>query len=458
MAKACRKRALEAGSGLITSLWNCIRLSVFLLVVGLLLTAPARADNALTGLRVGTVKIDQQEGFRLVIETKTSISANLSLLKSPYRLVIDMPSTVWEVGELATQGRLGSTIASGYRFGEPRPGVGRLVIDLDRPAAPVRVFELPPNAGGHRFVIDLLDRGETAFHVAAAAFEKNPFIDFDADSKVMDRRLDAGMVTATLPVKALPLLKTGPAEVTPTSPAVKIAVPQSRPRRWVVFVDAGHGGKDPGAIGRAGTKEKVITLAAAKELARQLKATGEIVPVLARVDDSFLRLRERIQLARGKRADIFISLHADSARSSGARGMSVFTLSDKASDKEAAVLARNENKADLIGGPDLSEEDPEAAGALVRMFQRESMNHSTYLANAILSQIMDLPGGDKRGHRFAGFAVLKAPDIPSVLVEMGFLSNRQDEANLRKSNYLRDLARRLTRAIVNYLTEHGPRL
>ncbi len=458
MAKACRRTALEAGSGLIASLWNCIRLSFFWLVVGLLLTEPARADNALTGLRIGTVKIDQQEGFRLVIETKTSITANLSLLKSPYRLVIDMPSTVWEVGELATQGRLGLTIASGYRFGEPRPGIGRLVIDLDRPAAPVRVFGLPPNAGGYRFVIDLLDRGETAFRVAAAALKKTPLIDFGTESKGLDTRQAASVVTATAPVKALPLPKLGPAEVLPTSPAVKIAVPQSRPRRWVVFVDAGHGGKDPGAIGRAGTKEKVITLAAAKELAIQLKATGKIVPVLARVDDSFLRLRERIQLARGKRADIFISLHADSARSSGARGMSVFTLSDKASDKEAAVLARNENKADLIGGPDLSEEDPEAAGALVRMFQRESMNHSTYLANAILSQIMDLPGGDKRGHRFAGFAVLKAPDIPSVLVEMGFLSNRQDEANLRKSNYLRDLARRLTRAIVNYLTEHGPRL
>ncbi|HAE08989.1 MAG TPA: N-acetylmuramoyl-L-alanine amidase, partial [Alphaproteobacteria bacterium] len=152
------------------------------------------------------------------------------------------------------------------------------------------------------------------------------------------------------------------------------------------------------------------------------------------------------------------SLHADSARPSSARGISVFTLSDNASDKEAAALARQENSADLIGGPDLSAEDPDAAGALVRMFQRESMNQSARFAAAILAQIRDLPGGDKRGHRFAGFAVLKAPDMPSVLVEMGFLSNWNDEANLKRDSYRKDLSRRLTRAILAYLGEYGPKI
>jgi N-acetylmuramoyl-L-alanine amidase len=179
---------------------------------------------------------------------------------------------------------------------------------------------------------------------------------------------------------------------------------------------------------------------------------------LARDDDRFLRLRQRIRLARQNQADLFISLHADSAPRSSARGISVFSLSDKASDKEAAALARQENSADLIGGPDLSAEDPEAAGALVRMFQRESMNQSARFAAAILQQIRDLPGGDKRGHRFAGFAVLKAPDMPSVLVEMGFLSNRQDEANLNEKSYRQDLSKRLTKAILVYLNEYGPKI
>ena len=131
----------------------------------------------------------------------------------------------------------------------------------------------------------------------------------------------------------------------------------------------------------------------------------------------------------------------------------MFSLSDKASDKEAAYLARSENKADLIGGPDLDIEDPLAANELLRMFQRESMNESAYFADAILSEIRDLPGGDKRGHRFAGFAVLKSPDIPSVLVEMGFLTNKTDEQNLRRTAYIEGLADRLTRAILNYLKQ-----
>ena len=120
-------------------------------------------------------------------------------------------------------------------------------------------------------------------------------------------------------------------------------------------------------------------------------------------------------------------------------------------------LARKENKADLIGGPDLGVEDPDAAGELLRMFQRESMNQSSQLAAAILAQIRDMPGGNRRGHRFAGFAVLKAPDMPSVLVEMGFLSNREDEKNLRNPAYIGKLNRRLTTAIVNYLTAYGPK-
>jgi N-acetylmuramoyl-L-alanine amidase len=180
--------------------------------------------------------------------------------------------------------------------------------------------------------------------------------------------------------------------------------------------------------------------------------------VLSRTDDRFLKLRQRIRLARSHNADLFISLHADSAASKAARGMSIFTLSETASDKEAASLARTENQADLIGGPDLAVEDADAANELLRMFQRESMNQSTFFAGRILNEIRDLPGGDKRGHRFAGFAVLKAPDMPSVLVEMGFLSNASDEANLNQPSYRQKIAARLTKAVVKYLEEFGPQI
>ena len=427
------------------------------IVLVLAATDQAFAENAVTGMRVGAVKIDDHTGLRLVIETKAPLKASLLLLQSPYRLVIDMPNTSWSVDKLARRGNLQVAPVSAYRFGNPKPEIGRLVIELEKPAAPVRVFALPSAGAGSRFVIDLLDRGKTAFLVASSALEKTQNIDLNYS--VTDRAMvkDADRVKTVKPL-AMPLPNSKPARHVNKAVTAAIATPKPRPQKWVVFIDAGHGGKDPGALGKAGTAEKNITRAAARELASQLRATGKVIPILARDDDRFLRLRQRIRLARQNQADLFISLHADSAQRSSARGISVFTLSDKASDKEAAALARQENSADLIGGPDLSAEDPEAAGALVRMFQRESMNQSARFAAVILQQIRDLPGGNKRGHRFAGFAVLKAPDMPSVLVEMGFLSNRKDEANLNKKSYRQDLAKRLAKAILVYLNEYGPKI
>ena len=427
------------------------------MVLVLATTGQAFADNAVTGMRVGAVQIDDRTGLRLVIETKAPLKASLLLLQSPYRLVIDMPNTSWNVDKLARRGNLQVAPGSAYRFGNPKSEIGRLVSELEKPAAPVRVFALPSAGAGSRFVIDLLDRGKTAFLVASSALEKTQNIDLNYS--VTDRAMvkDADRVKTVKPL-AMPLPNSKPARHVNKAVTAAIATPKPRPQKWVVFIDAGHGGKDPGALGKAGTAEKNITLAAARELASQLRATGKVIPILARDDDRFLRLRQRIRLARQNQADLFISLHADSAQRSSARGISVFTLSDKASDKEAAALARQENSADLIGGPDLSAEDPEAAGALVRMFQRESMNQSARFAAVILQQIRDLPGGDKRGHRFAGFAVLKAPDMPSVLVEMGFLSNRKDEANLNKKSYRLDLSKRLAKAILVYLNEYGPKV
>jgi N-acetylmuramoyl-L-alanine amidase len=417
------------------------------------------AENGLTALRLGSVSVDGQPALRLVVETSTPATVKMSLLSAPYRLVIDMRDVAWQIDSLPKKGRLDRSPATAYRFGQPEPGTGRLVIEMDSPAAPFRAFALPPNKGGHRLVIDMADNGRTAFQVAAAALRDSKPIQFGGAELTNDQRAvgaETKMVASAI-TPPIPKPKQAKPAVTVT-PAVAVPKPQKRPNRWVVFIDAGHGGKDPGAIGRAGTKEKDITLAAAIELARQLRGTGQIRAVLSRRDDRYLKLRQRIKLARAQNADLFVSLHADSAASKSARGMSVFTLSETASDKEAAALARNENKADLIGGPDLGVEDPEAANELLRMFQRESMNQSTHFAGKILQEIRDMPGGDKRGHRFAGFAVLKAPDMPSVLVEMGFLSNREDEANLNRKSYRRKLAGRLTGAIVRYLEEFGPEI
>jgi len=415
----------------------------------LLLTSIVQAaDTAITGLRIGGVEINGQQALRVVIETDRPAPARLTLLTDPYRFVVDIPNASWRVDGVATSGDVGSAPATAYRFGKPDPQTGRVVVEMSAPAAPVRRFALAAGDGrGHRLVFDLADAGLTGFQVASKTLAREGFRTY---------------VVASSPVvsgEQPPSRTAGP--VAPPQPATSTAPPKvdtsSRQQTWTVFIDAGHGGKDPGAIGKSRTPEKQITLAAAKELARQLEATGVVRPILSRADDRYLKLRQRISLARQQQADIFISLHADAAPSSKANGISVFTLSDTASDKEAELLARNENRADLIGGPDLAVEDPEVGDELLRMFQRESMNQSTYLASAILQQVRDMPGGDKRGHRFAGFAVLKAPDMPSVLVEMGFITNQRDEANLKTAAYRTKLAKRLATAIVAYLDEYGPK-
>ena len=428
------------------------------------------AENSILGLRLGVIGVEgdaaqSEQTLRVVIETRTPVTPRVTLLHDPYRLVVDMPATHWQVENVPPRGILAKPPARAYRFGKPTPDMGRVVIELDAPAIPVRRFSLPPENGGYRLVLDLVDRGATAFSVAAKVLSReqmpvsrplanaSPALPAEPLSATVDASNGAANTTPVPKPAAVPK----PTDAAPPATASTVATPLAKPRKWVVFIDAGHGGKDPGAIGHSKTQEKHITLAAALELARQLRATGVVEPVLSRDDDRYLRLRERIQLARSREADVFISLHADAAPSAKAYGLSIFTLSDTASDKEAALLAKKENQADLIGGPDLAVEDPQAADELLRMFQRESMNQSTYLASAILNQIGDLPGGTKRGHRFAGFAVLKAPDMPSVLVEMGFVTNRRDESNLKKESYRRKVVERLARAIIAFLEEYGPR-
>ena len=413
------------------------------------------ADNVIIGLRIGEVQIDGAAALRVVIETERPTAAKLTLLSDPFRFVVDMPGAEWNVDGIQPKGPLSRAPATAYRYGKPDPTTGRVVIEMAAPAAPVRRFALPDAAGrGHRLVFDLVDRGNAAFSLAATTLSREGLRDYAGSGS------PRATAKASAPAKPVSKPVVKPVVKPVSKPAAKSApkAPTPAPKRskWTVFIDAGHGGKDPGAIGRSKTQEKDITLAAAQELAKQLESTGLIRPVLSRSDDRYLKLRQRINLARQQEADIFISLHADAAPSPQANGISVFTLSDTASDKEAEMLARNENKADLIGGPDLAVEDPEAADELLRMFQRESMNQSTFLASAILQNIRDLPGGDKRGHRFAGFAVLKAPDMPSVLVEMGFITNRKDEANLKRPDYRAKLVERLARAIVAYLVEYGP--
>ncbi len=241
-----------------------------------------------------------------------------------------------------------------------------------------------------------------------------------------------------------------PASVSTMNPPVPAEKP--KPTLPMIVIDPGHGGQDPGAIAVGGGYEKDITLAMAKELRRQLLATGRYRVALTRDSDTYIPLRDRPGIARAKGADLFISLHADSITSKQVRGLSVYTLSDKASDREAEMLAQRENQSDAIVGLDLSVQSADIASILIGMSQRDALNRSRRFASLLLKnldpKIAVLPGP----MRSAGFAVLTAPDVPAVLVEMGYLSHSQDAKLLGSDAHRKRMAGSLLRAVDGYFT------
>jgi N-acetylmuramoyl-L-alanine amidase len=237
------------------------------------------------------------------------------------------------------------------------------------------------------------------------------------------------------------------AVVVPIRPAPVRPAPRHEDTRRIIVIDAGHGGVDPGAISLGGEFEKAITLGVAGEIERQLTASGRYKVVMTRSDDTFIRLRDRVAIARQVNADLFISIHADSLNDHSIGGMSIYTLSETASDREAEALATKENKADIIAGVDLRDESPQVSTILIDLAQRETKNLSAKLARAVIDSV----GQDRRllprPHRFAGFAVLTAPDVPSVLIELGYLSNRTDEHELLDPSHRERLGRGIVRAL-----------
>jgi N-acetylmuramoyl-L-alanine amidase len=218
----------------------------------------------------------------------------------------------------------------------------------------------------------------------------------------------------------------------------------------VIMLDAGHGGVDPGAIGLAGTYEKDISLPTVMEVARQLSALKRFQVRFTRKDDQFIPLTDRVTRARAAGADLFLSVHADALPNRAERGASVYTLSEQASDREAAALATRENKADLVAGIDLSQNDPEVSGILIDLARRQTNNLSIQLAQDLVGELGRHVPMLTNSHRSAGFAVLKAPDIPSALVEIGCLSNREQERQLRQGSFRDAIAQSLARSINDY--------
>jgi N-acetylmuramoyl-L-alanine amidase len=364
---------------------------------------------SVTGVRLG------QNGpvTRVVVETSAAATGKAFTLTGPDRVVIDLPASGW-AGRGSPTGR-GIGLAAAYHVAPAGSGHVRVTIDLAAPAVIRKSFSVPPNGSApDRFVVDI----EAAASQTVAAAQVSP------------------KSTGRVPTK------------------VGIPVPPKRPDvRRVVVIDAGHGGQDPGTIGASGTYEKTVTLEMAREVKKVMEASGRYRVVLTRADDTFIRLRDRVALARAAGAELFISLHADSIGDHRHRGASVYTLSEVASDKEAEALATKENKADLIAGIDLSNENRDVANILIDLAQRETMNYSARFAATLVHEIDRAAKINVNPHRFAGFAVLKAPDVPSVLIEMGYLSNRQDERMLRDSHQRKRFAEAIRRAADRFFAE-----
>lgn len=387
-----------------------LSISTLLVVLALLfLVDPARAEFRASQLEI--------EGGR----DRTTVSLNLDRepdlrwfqLGSPYRLVIELPQTAFAIEKKALR-PVG--LVAGIRYGEAGEGRSRLILSSTRPFL-VDSVEVEPAGKTFRLAIALRKSNTDEFRAALA-----------------------GQVATT------GAIGDSPQEATPAGAG----------RPFTIVVDAGHGGFDGGARGKNGAVEKEITLAFAKDLESKLKETPGYDVYMTRSDDRFLRLDERVEFARSRSADLLISIHADSIRVKGLRGATVYTGSDRASDAEAEALAERENLADQVAGMPASEESAEVSDILFDFVRRETQGFSTTVAGRLVHHLSTSIGVINNPHRHARFRVLRAPDVPSVLVELGYLSNTEDEKSLMDPAWRAKAAESIAAAVAEFAALRRP--
>ncbi len=412
------------------------------------------------------------EYSRVTLESDQPLRAKKFFVSTPPRLAVDIEGLDLspELRELVAKVRPDDPNIAGIRVGQNAPGVVRLVVDLKQAALP-QVFSLAPVAAyGHRLVFDL--------------YPENPIDPLEA--LIAERLRDTGEITPTNPhheapppswslEAADPLGELIARADAPRKPTAAVVAPEAPPapappiplkaqhtdRLIIIALDPGHGGEDPGAVGPAGTREKDVVLKVAHLLRERINATtvggNPMRAYLTRDGDYFVPLGTRVQKAQRVQADLFVSIHADAFTNPDARGASVFALSQNgASSSAARWLANKENQADLVGGLNVRAKDRHVQRALIDMSTTAQINDSLKLGSVLLGEIGNVGKLHKPRVEQAGFAVLKAPDIPSVLVETAFISNPQEEARLRTSAYQEQLADALMRGIIRYFAKNPP--
>lgn len=374
-------------------LWrNLLTAALCILMPSLVFAVEAAPDESLRATSFAMTGDARTQ--RITIAFDRDPGLNWFLLKGPHRLVLDFAPTrfVFEPGTLKPNRMIESV-----RFGDVGEGRSRLILVASGPFTVDKVE-----------IVDSDQKGARKLSIEIAGATAGEFDAALADQKVT--------TSSTNPIVA-----------------TDVAAPDAR--RFTIVLDPGHGGIDGGARGSSGTSEKQVTLTFAEELKAKLEKTGRYEVVMTRTDDRFIRLDDRVKFARERQADLFISIHADTIRYKGIRGATVYTVSDEASDAEAAELADRENLADQVAGIEIEEENRDVADILVELVRRETHGFSITFARNLVGKLSSVTGMIKNPHRHAGFRVLRAPDIPSVLLELGYLSNEKDEAQLLDADW-----------------------
>ena len=376
---------------------------------------------------------------RVVLDLSAPSKHSLFTLSNPDRLVVDLAGASLAQFEAPQASGLIKSIRTGARA----EGV-RVVLDLTGPVRPRSFLVQPNEVYGHRLVLDL----EAPGTIVAATL---PPANFPAPGAAMS----APNEPAAMPLPAAPSSVAPAATGAPKRPPFSV-LPTDRD--IVVAIDAGHGGEDPGARGRKGTKEKDVTLAIARKLKERIDAQPGMRGVLVRDGDYFIELGRRTRIAREKhKADLFVSIHADAFTNPKARGSSVFVLSTRGATSTAARwLADRENAADLIGGVSLSDKDDVVASVLLDLSQTGALNASYDVAGNVLRELDGLGNLHKSQVQAAGFVVLKAPDIPSILVETAFITNPEEESRLRDPSHQGRVADAILRGVKTYFRDNPP--
>jgi N-acetylmuramoyl-L-alanine amidase len=411
--------------------WQRRRLCQWMLLPAAQLAVPTVWAQA--AARVASARVwPAQEYTRVIVESNAPLAHQMSVLRNPERLVLDIDGidVSSELAELPARVHPTDPYIAAIRLGRKTPNVMRIVLDLKSEVKP-DLFALKPVAEyGHRIVLDLY-----------------PQVPLDPLMALLEseRAKEAAAAVQSPPHALAPRGETARSDG------------GGAPRRVTIAIDPGHGGEDPGAIGRRGTFEKNVALAIARKLKARLDAEPNMRAMLTRDDDYYVALNQRVQKARRVQADLFVSIHADAFRDPSARGSSVFALSESGATSAAAKwLAQKENSADLIGGVDLDRRDPVLARTLLDLSQTAQINDSLKVGRHVLDGIGTHNALHKNSVEQAGFAVLKAPDIPSILVETAFISNPDEELKLRSDRHQQKFAESIHAGVVRYFAKNPP--